>query len=126
MQSIQELVKKYQKTEIPLMHSGDTISVYQRIKEGDKDRVQQFEGLVLATKHGRGISGTVTVRKISGGIGVERIFPIHSPTIEKIEVKKHAKKIHRSKFYFIRKKAAKEVRKKTAFAEVAKSDGSQE
>ncbi len=119
MTSVQELEKKYYKTNIPAIHPGDTVSVHQRIKEGDKERIQQFEGLVLAVKHGRGLNGTITIRKISSGIGVERIFPIHSPTIEKIEMKKHIKKVHRSKLYFIRKKAAKEVRKRTAFTEGA-------
>lgn len=113
MHILLELTTPYhRRTDIPDISSGDLVVVHQRIKEGDKERVQQFEGLVLATKHGRGMNGTITVRKVSDGIGVERIFPIHSPTIEKIRVMKHAKKIHRSKFYFIRKKAAKEVRKK--------------
>lgn len=112
MQILYELAKKYQKTDIPEISAGDVVVVYQKVKEGDKERIQQFEGLVLATKHGRGISGTITLRKVSDGIGVERVFPIHSPTIEKIKVVKHAKKVHRSKLYFIRGKAAKEVRKK--------------
>ena len=112
MLSAKQLAAKYQKTDIPVFSPGDVISVYQKIKEGDKERVQQFEGIVLSKKHGSGMNATITVRKVSEGIGVERIFPIHSPTIEKIKVIRHAKKVHRSKLYFIRKKAAKEVRKK--------------
>ena len=112
MYTVAEFIKKYQKESIPAITPGDTVSVFQKIKEGDKDRVQQFEGIVLAKKHGDGINATITIRKVSDGIGVERIFPIHSPTIEKIKVLKHSKKVHRSKLYYIRKKAAKEVRKK--------------
>lgn len=114
MNLLTELTKKYQKSDVPAITTGDTVSVYQRIQEGDKERIQQFEGLVLAIKHGNGMNGTITVRKMSDGIGVERIFPVHLPTIEKIVVLKHAKKTHRAKFYFIRKKAAKEIRKKTS------------
>lgn len=112
MQTVAEFTKKYQKENIPDITPGDTIVVSQKIKEGDKERVQQFEGIVLAKKHGNGINATITVRKVSDGIGVERVFPLHSPTIEKIKVLKHSKKVHRSKLYYIRTKAAKEVRKK--------------
>ncbi len=114
MQSIQALTKKYQKEGIPDINPGDVIAVFQKIKEGDKERVQQFEGLVLAKKHGNGINATVTVRKVSDGVGVERVFPLHSPTIEKIKVVKHSPKVRRSKLYYVRTKAAKEIRKKIA------------
>ncbi|MEK7566841.1 MAG: 50S ribosomal protein L19 [Patescibacteria group bacterium] len=92
-------------------NSGDTIRVWQRIKEGDKSRLQAFEGLVIARKHGREPGATFTMRKVSGGIGVERIFPLYSPTIEKIEIVSHSK-VRRAKLYYIRDKAAKEIRKK--------------
>ena len=95
---------------LPAIRSGDIIRVSQKIKEGEKERVQAFEGLVIARKHGRGISATITVRKTSDGIGVERIFPLHSPTIKKIDVLKHSK-TRRAKLYYIRDKAAKEARR---------------
>ena len=91
--------------------SGDTIRVWQRVKEGDKSRLQAFEGLGIARKHGREPGATFTVRKVSGGVGVERIFPLYSPTIEKIEIVSHSK-VRRAKLYYIRDKAAKEIRKK--------------
>lgn len=80
---------------------GDTVKVHQKVKDGDKDRIQIFEGLVIARKHGNQPSGTFTVRKISFGVGVERVFPVHSPLIARIEVMKSAK-VRRSKIYFIR------------------------
>jgi large subunit ribosomal protein L19 len=81
--------------------SGDTIKVHQKIKEAGKERIQIFEGIVIATKHGKGISGTMTVRRIIDGVGVEKVFPIHSPSIDKIEVLSHAK-VRRSKLYYLR------------------------
>jgi len=96
---------------LPEIRSGYTVRVHQKIKEGDKERIQIFEGLVIARKHGRGINSTITVRKISQGVGIERIFPIHSPTIEKIEVVKKYK-VRRAKLYYIRQKSAKEARLK--------------
>ena len=102
---------KLQLKELPEIRSGYTVCVYQKIKEADKERIQPFEGLVIARKHGRGINATITVRKISHGIGVERVFPIHSPLIDKIEVlKKH--KVRRAKLYYLRHKSAKETRLK--------------
>jgi len=93
--------------------SGDTLRVWSKIAEGKgKFRLQAFEGLVLARKHGKQSSGaTFTVRKISDGVGVERIFPLYSPMIDKIEILKKSK-TRRSKLYFIRDKAAKEIRRK--------------
>jgi len=91
--------------------SGDTIRVWQRVKEGDKSRLQAFEGLVIARKHGRESGATITVRKVSSGVGVERIFPLYSPTIEKIEIVSHSK-VRRAKLYYVRDKAAREMRKK--------------
>lgn len=81
---------------------GDIVRVYQKIKEGDKERIQAFEGQVLARKHGSEAGATITVRKEVSGIGVERIFPIHSPAIEKIEVAKKGK-ARRAKLYYLRK-----------------------
>lgn len=99
------------RSDLPDIRPGDMIRVYQRIKEGDKERLSPFEGLVIARKHGKGISATFTVRKVVDGIGVERIFPLHSPVIERIEVLRRAK-VRRAKLYYIRDKAAREVRKK--------------
>ena len=103
--------KKSIRSDIPDIRAGDTIRLFQKIKEGDKERLQPFEGLVIARKHGRGETATVTVRKVAAGVGVERVFPLHSPTIEKIEVLKRSK-VRRAKLYYIRGKAAKEVRKR--------------
>lgn len=94
------------------IRTGDVVRVHQKIKEGDKTRIQIFEGLVLSRKHGTEAGATFTVRKVSGGVGVERIYPLHSPNIEKIEVVKRSAKIRRAKLYYIREKAAKEQRKK--------------
>lgn len=90
---------------------SDTVLVYQKIKEGEKERIQVFEGLVIARNHGRGINATITVRKIISGIGVEKIFPLHSPTIEKIEVVKR-EKTRRAKLYYLRTAKGKRARLK--------------
>jgi large subunit ribosomal protein L19 len=92
------------------LRSGDTVRVWQKIKEGDKTRLQAFEGMVLARKHGTEAGGTFTVRKVVDSVGVERIFPLYSPNIDSIEVLKRAQ-VRRSKLYYVREKAAKELRK---------------
>jgi large subunit ribosomal protein L19 len=91
--------------------SGDTVRVWSKVKDKDKYRLQAFEGLVLARKHGTSPTATFTVRKVSNGVGVERIFPLYSPMVDKIEVTKKSK-ARRSKLYYIRDKAAKEIRRK--------------
>ncbi len=102
--------------------AGDTVRVYSKIQEKGKTRLQAFEGLVLARKHGSEMGATVTVRKISEGVGVERIFPLYSPNVDKFEVVKRAK-VKRSKLYFLREKTAKEIRRKLkAFGFIAKTD----
>ncbi|MBM2818272.1 MAG: ribosomal protein large subunit ribosomal protein, partial [Parcubacteria group bacterium] len=92
------------------LSSGDTIRVWQKIQEKDKIRLQAFEGLVLARKHGKESGATFTVRKVIDGVGVERIFPLYSPAIDKIEIIRRAK-VRRSKLYYVREKAAKEIRR---------------
>jgi len=103
--------KLYLRSDIPVIRPGDTIEVVQKIKEGGKDRLSRFEGIVIAKKHGRGISATFTVRKVVDGLGVERIFPLHSPTISQVNVLQHSK-VRRAKLYHIRERAAREVRRK--------------
>lgn len=88
---------------------GDIIRIYQKIPEGDKERIQVFEGRVLARKHGQEPGATITVRREISGIGVERIFPIHSPVIEKIEVLKKGKP-RRAKLYYLRTAAGQRAR----------------
>ena len=90
---------------------GDTVKVHQRIKDGDKERIQVFEGLVIAKKHGDGISGTFTVRKVASGVGVEKVFPLHTPIIEKIEIVKSGK-VRRAKIYYIREATGRRGRLK--------------
>jgi len=99
------------KKDFPDIGPGDTIKVYQKYKEGDKEKIQVFEGLVIARKHGKGINSTITVRKTISGIGVERIFPIHSPNIEKMEITKQ-EKVRRAKLYYLRKAKGKRARLK--------------
>jgi large subunit ribosomal protein L19 len=103
--------------------AGDTVRVQQKIKEKDKFRLQAFEGIVLARKHGTETGATFTVRKTASGVGVERIFPLYSPMIDSIEITKKAN-VRRSKLYYVRDKAAKEIRKKMkAEIVVKKRDG---
>ena len=101
---------------LPDIRPGQTIKVHQKIKEGAKTRTQVFEGIVIARKHGKGPGATITVRKLSNGIGVERIFPLHTPGVEKFEVVKTAK-VRRAKLYYLRSKTARETRKKTKIIE---------
>ena len=90
---------------------GWTIKIFQKIKEGEKERTAPFEGIVIAKKHGKEVGGTFTVRRIISGVGVEKIFPIYSPTIEKIEILKKAR-VRRAKLYYLREKSRKETRRK--------------
>jgi large subunit ribosomal protein L19 len=99
------------KKDIPEFKSGDTVNVHVRVVEGDKERIQQFQGVVIA-RRGAGINSTFTVRKISDGVGVERIFPLHSPRIAKIERMKEGR-VRRAKLYYLRELAAKAVTQKT-------------
>ncbi len=101
------------------LRSGDTVRVWQKIQEKGKTRLQAFEGLVLARKHGKEAGATFTVRRVASGVGVEKIFPLYSPIIDKIEMVKRAK-VRRSKLYHIREKAAKEISRQMRNIRVAK------
>lgn len=97
-------------TAISELKPGDTVRVWQKIEEKGKTRLQAFEGLVLARKHGSEAGGTFTVRKVASGVGVEKIFPVHSPMIDHVELVKRAR-MRRAKLYFIREKVAREARR---------------
>lgn len=99
---------------------GDTVRVMQKIKEKDKFRLQAFEGLVLARKHGTEAGATFTVRKVSSGVGVEKIYPLYSPMIESVEVVKRAR-VRRAKLYFIRDKVAREARRQLRRSRVVRA-----
>jgi large subunit ribosomal protein L19 len=105
---IDMLEKEQMRTDIPDFGPGDTVKVYVKIKEGDKERIQVFEGVVIRKRKGN-MGATFTVRKVSYGIGVERIFPLHSPAIEKIEVVKKGK-VRRSRLYYLRELKGKAAR----------------
>ncbi len=98
------------RTDLPSFRSGDTVKVHVKIKEGDKFRIQVFEGVVIAHKN-NGISSTFTVRKVSSGYGIERIFPVHSPIVEKLEVMKSGK-VRRARLYYLRGRRGKAARLK--------------
>jgi len=100
------------RTDLPRFRPGDTVRVHVKIKEGDKYRIQVFEGIVIARKN-NGISSTFTVRKVSFGYGIERIFPTHSPIIEKMEVVKGGK-VRRARLYYLRSRRGKAARLKEA------------
>ena len=105
---INAVTKGYLKTDVPSFRPGDNVRVHVRIKEGERERIQIFEGLVIA-RRGGGISETYTVRKISSGVGVERTFPVHSPMVAKIDVVRHGK-VRRAKLNYIRSLSARAAR----------------
>lgn len=107
-QVVQAIENKGQRADIPDFQVGDSVRVHVRIKEGDKERIQAFEGVVIARKHG-GIRETITVRKTSFGIGVERIFPLHATVIDHIDVVRRGR-VRRAKLYYLRKLRGKKAR----------------
>jgi large subunit ribosomal protein L19 len=111
MNKIDLLEKSMMKTDIPKFLPGDTVNVHVRVKEGDKERIQEFQGIVIAMR-GEGLKKTFTVRKVSYGVGVERIFPLHSQSIAKID-KVRTGNVRRAKLFYLRNLAAKQVRAKT-------------
>lgn len=118
MKKAENFIKTFLKKEIPDVQPGDEVKVFQKIKEKDKEKIQVFEGVIIAKKHGKEIGATITVRKVIGGVGVERIFPLHLPTIEKIEITRRSK-IRRAKLYYLREAKGKKARlKRKEFVEV--------
>mgnify|MGYP000423505996 CR=1 FL=1 len=108
MDLMQAFNNKYLKAEPPVAEVGDTVRVHVHIKEGNRERIQVFEGTVIAKKHG-GINETFTVRRVSYGVGVEKVFPVHAPSIEKIETVRHGK-VRRAKLYYLRALRGKAAR----------------
>ena len=131
----EQFIQPFLKKDLPDVRPGDTVKVYQKVsvsesaiksakktadeKKKGREKTQVFEGVVLARKHGKGISSTITVRKVIGGIGVERIFPLHSPTIEKIEIISRGK-VRRAKLYYLRERVGKKARLKKRAEKVKK------
>ena len=110
MNLLQAFTNEQLKTEIPVVNVGDTIRIHNRIKEGQRERIQLFEGTVIAKKNG-GISETFTVRRVAYGCGVEKTFPIHSPNVAKVVVVRHGK-VRRAKLYYLRDRIGKSAKLK--------------
>ena len=110
MNLMQAFIEKQKKANVPTVAIGDTVKVHLKVKEGNRERIQIFEGTVIAKKHG-GIEETFTVRRISYGIGVEKVFPVHAPSIEKVEVVRHGK-VRRAKLYYLRNRVGKAAKVK--------------
>ena len=115
MDLVKVLADQQIKTDLPELKIGDTVKVHAKIKEGNRERIQIFEGTIIAMKHS-GINKTVTVRRISYGVGVEKTFPVHSPNIAKFEVVRHGK-VRRAKLYYLRDRVGKaaKVQEKLSF-----------
>ena len=112
MDLMQAFTEKYKKAEPPVVAVGDTVRVHLKVREGNRERIQVFEGVVIAKKHG-GIEETFTVRRVSYGVVVEKVFPLHTPAIEKIEVVRHGK-VRRAKLYYLRGRVGKAAKIKEA------------
>jgi len=110
MDLIKELESQQLKKEMPVINVGDTVRVHVKIKEGSRERIQVFEGTVIAKKHG-GINETITVRRISYGVGCEKVFPVHSPTIVSVETVRRGK-VRRAKLYYLRDRVGKRAKVK--------------
>ncbi|WP_018922574.1 50S ribosomal protein L19 [Salsuginibacillus kocurii] len=107
---IREVTKEQLKTDVPDFRPGDTVNVHVKVVEGSRERIQQFQGVVLK-RRGSGISETFTVRKVTFGVGVERTFPVHSPRIDKVEVKRRGR-VRQARLYYLRKLQGKAARVK--------------
>jgi len=112
MDAIDRIEKEHMRLDVPEFRSGDTVKVHVKIREGEKERIQVFQGIVIAKRRG-GLRSSFTVRKISYGVGVERIFPLHSPALDKIEVIQRGR-VRRSRLYYLRGLKGKAARVKTA------------
>lgn len=123
MKRIAQIEKSYMRDDYPEFNSGDTLRVHVKIKEGDKERIQVFQGTVIG-RRGSGTGASFTVRKTSSGIGVERIFPLHSPNIAKIE-KIRSGSVRRNKLYYLRNLTGKSARIKEQFTETTKTKAPQ-
>ena len=110
MDALKLISESSMKENVPQFEVGDTVKVHVQIKEGDKSRIQIFEGTVIAKKHG-GISETFTVRRVAHGVGIERVFPVHSPAVDKVEVIRHGK-VRRAKLYYLRDRVGKAAKVK--------------
>lgn len=110
MDALKTIIGDQLKSELPQVNIGDTVKVHVKIKEGDRERIQIFEGTVIS-RRGGGISESFTVRRMSYGVGVERVFPIHSPHVEKVEIVRRGK-VRRSKLYYLRDRVGKAAKVK--------------
>ena len=112
MDALKLIAQDSMKAELPVVEIGDTVNVSVKIREGDKERIQAFEGTVIARK-GSGIAETFTVRRLSYGVGVERVFPIHSPNVAKVEIVRKGR-VRRAKLYYLRGRVGKAAKVKNA------------
>ncbi len=110
MDALKMISESSMRKEIPEINIGDTVKVHVKIVEGDKSRIQVFEGTVIAKKHG-GISETFTVRRVAHGCGIERVFPVHSPSVDKVEIVRRGK-VRRAKLYYLRDRVGKAAKVK--------------
>ena len=110
MELLKAFTKEHLKTEVPVLNVGDTVKVHNKIKEGTRERIQIFEGTIIA-KHGGGISETFTVRRVSFGVGVEKTFPVHSPNVDKVEIVRVGK-VRRAKLFYLRDRVGKSAKVK--------------
>ena len=113
MNLIEKLDQQNMKPELPEMNVGDTVRVHVRIKEGSRERIQVFEGTIIAKKHG-GVEQTITVRRLSYGVGVEKVFPVHSPNVVNVETVRRGK-VRRAKLYYLRNRVGKAAKVKEKF-----------
>ena len=110
MELIKAFTSEQLKTEVPVLNIGDTVKVHNKIKEGNRERIQIFEGTIIA-KHGGGISETFTVRRVSFGVGIEKTFPVHSPNVDKVEIVRVGK-VRRAKLFYLRDRVGKAAKVK--------------